>query len=81
MPQPLTASGGKWDSPQSIGVNYRNPPQRPNEMSELPTAHEWNRMLLIASERNATTPHRLGEEMGCASEHRNEVSEPLTASR
>jgi RNA polymerase subunit RPABC4/transcription elongation factor Spt4 len=52
--------GRKRDAPQSIGVKDRNSPLRPNETSELLTAPEWNGMLLIASERSVTTPHRLG---------------------
>jgi RNA polymerase subunit RPABC4/transcription elongation factor Spt4 len=52
--------GRKSDSPQSIGMKCRNPSLRPNEMSELPTAPEWNGMLLIASEGNVATPHRVG---------------------
>jgi hypothetical protein len=33
--------GRKWDAPESIGMNCRNPSLRPNEMSELLTAPEW----------------------------------------
>jgi hypothetical protein len=52
--------GRKRDSPQSIGMKCRSPSLRPNVMSELLTAPEWNGMLLIASERNVTTPDRPG---------------------
>jgi hypothetical protein len=72
--------GRKWGPPQSLGRKCRNPSLRPNEMSELLTAPEWNGMLLIASERNVTSLTSR-EEMGFPSEHRNEVSEPLTASQ
>jgi hypothetical protein len=39
------------------------PSEHRNEMSELLTAPERNGMLLIASERNATTSHRLGRKL------------------
>jgi hypothetical protein len=48
------------DAPQSTGMKCRNPSLRPNEMSELLTAPEWNGMLLIASEGSAATSHCLG---------------------
>jgi hypothetical protein len=60
MPHRLGASGGKCDAPQSIGMICRNPPLRPNEMPGLLTAPERDRMLPIAPEGNAATPHRLG---------------------
>jgi RNA polymerase subunit RPABC4/transcription elongation factor Spt4 len=58
-------------------------------MSELLTAPEWSGMLLIASERNAAIPHRLGRRrnapqsmgMECRnpSLRPNEMSELFTA--
>jgi hypothetical protein len=56
--------GWEWGAPRGIGMECRDPSQRPNEMSELLTAPECNGMLLIASEGKATTPHRLGREWG-----------------
>jgi hypothetical protein len=41
-------------------MKCQNPSLHPNEMSELPTAPEWNGMLLVTSDGNATTPHLLG---------------------
>jgi hypothetical protein len=73
--------GRKRDAPQSIGMKCRNPSLRPSEMSELLTAPEWSGMLLVASERNVTTPHRLGMKWDAPSEHRNELLEPPTASQ
>jgi hypothetical protein len=70
-------------------MKCRNPSLRPNEISEFPTAHECKGMLLIASERNVTTPHRLGRKrdapQSLGMECRNpslrpsEMSELLTA--
>jgi hypothetical protein len=47
--------GRKSDSKQGIGMKCRNSSLRPDEMSELLTAREWNGMLLIASEGICTT--------------------------
>jgi hypothetical protein len=55
----LTRSARNWDATQSIGVWCCHRPLRPNEMSELLTAPEWNGMLLIASEGDAATHHPL----------------------
>jgi hypothetical protein len=48
-------------------------------MSELPTAPEWGGMLLIESGRKCHDPSPPREEMGCPSEHLNQMSEHLTA--
>jgi hypothetical protein len=56
----LSPRRGKGDSPQSIRMKCLKPSLRPNEISGVSTAREWNGMLLIASEGNATTPHRPG---------------------
>jgi hypothetical protein len=52
--------GRKWDARESVGTEDRNPSLRPNEMSQHPTASDWNGMLLFASEGTAAAPHRLG---------------------
>jgi hypothetical protein len=73
--------GGESDAPQSIGMKCQNPSLRPNEVSELITAPERNGMLLIASEGDAAPASPSREENGAQSEHRNEMSEPLTATQ
>jgi hypothetical protein len=50
-------------------------------MSELLTAPERNGMLLIARKEMPHPPHAPREENGAPSEHRNEMSEPLTATQ
>jgi hypothetical protein len=50
---------GKWDAPQSLGGKCRDPSLRPNEMSELLTAPEWNGLLVIGFERGAANPRGL----------------------
>jgi hypothetical protein len=82
--------GREWGAPRPIGMECRDPSLRPNEMSELLTAPEWNGMLLIASEGEAATPHRIRKEwhapqgMGMECQNPplrpNEMSELLCAS-
>jgi hypothetical protein len=73
--------GRKWGAPQSIGMNCRNPSLRPNEMSELLTAPNggWDAPHRIRREGGTSSPPR--EEIDCPSEHRSEMSEPLTSSQ
>jgi hypothetical protein len=81
--------GRSWDAPHCMGMKCRDPSLRPNEMSELLTAPEWNGMLDSAVEGSHKTPHRLGREWGAPrpsgmecrgpSLRPNEMSEPLTA--
>jgi hypothetical protein len=81
--------GRKWDAPQSLGMKCRSPSLRPNEMSELLTAPEWNGLLLIASDAIARTDHPLWRKwdapqsigMKCQnpSLRSNDMSELLTA--
>jgi hypothetical protein len=73
--------GRKLDAARSIGMEYRNPSLRTNGMSELLTAPERNGTILNASEGSAAAPFQPRGEMGCPSEHRSQMSEPLTASQ
>jgi hypothetical protein len=72
--------GGKCDAPERIRVKCRNPSLRPNGMSELRTASEWNGCS-SSHRKGGAHPLTASGGQGRASEHRSEMSEPSTASQ
>jgi hypothetical protein len=89
----LFASEGKCHKPSPAPVDIGRPSEHRNRMSETLSSsrsdvrtpqcvRRGNGMLLILSEGNVTTPHRLGRKWDAPrSIGRKEVSEPLTASQ